>query len=199
MNRAVGDFADPLLWEDPIPHGDRFVGEWDWKGSTHYMEFRRGRSIAPHLEPIIRFRLPGEMISKQDALASTGLTPLVSERVMGLLAASAGSDVQPIRARIEALDGQVSGFWAINVRKLVDCLDIERSILVRPSDDPDWIQGVKRLALKPDCMGSAQIARIQSYPSLLLVARPLAERLSAARLTGMNLMPVEVAYAHYRG
>jgi hypothetical protein len=88
--------------------------------------------------------------------------PVVEANVARLIEAIAPDDVELIPIQIV---GSNREYRVLHVRRIVDCLDYQRSVYDRYDDDDEdmagQVKGIYELVVRADAMGSAKIFRIK--------------------------------------
>jgi hypothetical protein len=122
-----------------------------------------------------------------------GPRPIVSERLRQFLD---GFDVCaefiPIKVTIANQNpAPGSPFWFLHMLEEIPCIDFEKSLIERHSDDPnDLISRIKKLVFKESIIGDRLLFRPSEY-GLLFVSDFLREALQSSGFTGITFVPVE--------
>ncbi len=142
-------------------------------------------------ELIIDAETTMEGIRKYHWVANTFLSPIVSPEVYALLERECGDDFQTFPCEIHATDGIIRDYNILNIVKLVDCMDKERSTPWYSDDAETQIVGYRNIHLYEDCtncMGNVKLARLKESQFIQLMARSLAKLLKKEKLNkGLRL------------
>lgn len=109
--------------------------------------------------------------------------------VLSRRAVDALHDLLAPAAEILPLRSDLGEFYAINVLRKIDCLDHERSDLLK-SSSTGRIFMISRPVFVPERIGDALIFRVPEHRAFILVTQPFVDRVRQARLVGFGLREV---------
>lgn len=176
-----------FLWTIPDDYPERLIGTYDPASSTDRLAFKQGLVVpAEAAAPIVRFPCSAKALVGIDDLASNAMVPIVSERLQDVLQEKCPGDVQLLRVRVVARDGDVSGYRIVNVVTKVNAIDHGASVYTC-IPGTQAIMRFRRLVLRPDALGQRALARDAECLSNLIVSEALGEHMIALRLRQVGL------------
>jgi hypothetical protein len=137
---------------------------------------------------------PPEEFKKFDCLPNNGMAPLVNKKVLDIFNKLCPNDIQAFPATIVPEPGSPYKFenhdyWVINITKLVDVIDLEKSIISFYVEKPDRIDNIKKLVfLDKEEFKKPFISRIINDHSLKIVSPALVQSLKEANVTGVHFI-----------
>ena len=193
--------ANLYLWEWPTSFPDKWVGAYYFESledETFGYSFSSGRDLDPKtikLVPRVNFEAKKEKLCGYDCLPSNGGAPLVNKKIIEILREIAPSDVQFFPARIMCLDGELEGYFFLNVTHLMRGINHDESIysLLDLPGGLRMISIVKQLVFKSGCMGEHHLIR-EDEVSHLVVSQKIYDAFQAAKIKGVRLVTPDEYY-----
>jgi hypothetical protein len=192
------------LWEWPKSFPGKWVGAYHFdslqdESLVYFSKFSSGQDIDPKtikLVPRVNFEAKKEKLCGYDCLPSNGGAPLVNKKIIEILREIAPSDVQFFPATVMCLDGELEGYFFLNVTHLIQGIDHDQSIysLLDLPDGAKIIYTVRKLVLKEGCMKDHDLARDQDLKSNLLVSQKIYDAFQAAKIKGVRLVTPDEYY-----
>jgi hypothetical protein len=195
------------LWEIPENFSNRDTGEYDRNLSPDRFLLRRGSELnADEFSPtpIVDFEVSQKRLLKFDCLPNNSSIPLVNNRVIkSILENLAPNEVQFFPAKVLCSDGELRGYFFLNVIAEIIGIDHEKSVYtnIETIDKVtgkrivlDAISGFTYLTYNPGCMGKYHLARDKEYHGNLLVSEKLKVIFDKEKITGVWLVPPEEFY-----
>lgn len=143
--------------------------------------------------PMVTFSIKSEKLVKFDCLATNICAPLVNERVKQLLEKSAPNDVQFFPAKLICKDGELVGYFFVNIISTFVGIDYEKSTYTQSKNSANIFYFTK-VVYKPGCMGKHFIARDKHHLDHLLVSEQLKQLFEKEKITGVDFVPPEIYY-----
>ena len=194
----------PLIWE----HEDcknRYIMDYQWrKRKTDNYIFMQGKHlpcpdvgrIKCSLDPkeydlIFASESPPEEFKKFDCLSNNSTALLVNQKILDIFKKLCPDDIQEFPTTIIPATGSSYKFenhdyWLINITKLVDVIDQEKSLLSFYEEMSNRISSFKNLVfLDKEEFEKPFIARIYNRPSLEIVAPSLVKAFKEANIKGV--------------
>jgi hypothetical protein len=85
-------------------------------------------------------------------------------------------------------------FYALNVQKIVDCIDYERSNVVRSETSRRPIKKINPLVLKQQPLVNATIFHLQDFTeSGFFISDKIKQAIEEHNLAGLNFEPIQVS------
>jgi hypothetical protein len=184
------------LWECPENFLNHDVGEYDRDVSPDRFLLSDGRPLnAGEFSPVptVDFEVPQKRLLKFDCLPNNSSIPLVNTRTKSILENLASNEVQFFPARLNCKDGELEGYYFLNVTRTIVGIDHEKSIYTKMLT-VDAISRFRYLTYKPGCMGEYQLARDKEYLGNLLVSGKIKSIFEQERITGVWLVRPEDYY-----
>lgn len=193
------------LWRIPSRWPNKLIGGYDHDRSPNYLLFSNGRKIKDEelkknfdkeeidSPPIVKFKVPKARILQCDCLPNSGSAPLVNERLKQLLEKLAPDDVQFIPAILKCADGDLEGYYFLNVTHTIKGLDHTQS-KYSYIGGTDAILGFKYATYQSGCMGKYDLARDAEYLGHLLVSDKIKKIFDEEEITGVRLVRPEDYY-----
>jgi hypothetical protein len=125
-----------------------------------------------------------------DSLYGAGYL-VVSAAVRKLLEEAAVARVEYLPLRIINHKGKVASadYCIVNPLAVVDCIDATASVVKENPLDPGNYSGCKQLVLREtEVPAELAVFRCLHWPAVIVVRKSLADRMTAAGLTGLHLM-----------
>lgn len=183
------------LWGIPEDYKNRDVGEYDRDNSPDDYWLTKGQLLTEFSPiPVVHFKVPKMNILKFDCLPNNSLVPLVNKKIRGLLKDLAPNDTQFFPAKLMCTDGELEGYYFLNITHLIKGIDHEKSIYTKMTI-ADAISGFHYLTYIKGCMGEYKLARDQEYRGNLLVNETVKLVFDKEKITGVWLVRPE---EHYR-
>ena len=144
---------------------------------------------------IYTYRYSELHLRRFDCLPNTGQAPLVNQKILDILNKLCPNDIQAFPVTIVPESPSKHTFvnhdyWLINITKLVEAIDLERSDVEFFDHDPrieDAIRTIKKLAfIDSDKFAKPLIGRINNKRSMEIVSSSLAEAFKEAKVTGVE-------------
>lgn len=173
------------LWDTSDEYPEDLVLEYDREQSIDRFALKRGAPIPRSNVIVLRTRAAPKRLTPWDALENAAMVPLLTERALSILRATAIHDFQELPAKIIAGQTEITEYRVVNVTSVVNCADLDRSQYSRIQGS-DRILKFSTLRHMPDCMGSHHIARDGQYLSHIVVSETLRERFVAAQIRGVR-------------
>jgi len=176
------------LWDTSDDYPESCIGQYDKEKSPDRFELRQGKRLADDFGPVIfRFRQPARELQGWDCLENNALVPLIGPRAFEALSKIADTDVQALTTRVHTSDGELDGYRAINIVRVIQCADLERSRFKKIVGS-DRIMKFTSLRHRPNCLGDHHIAREFEYLSHIIVSDVIREIFSRAHITGVRFI-----------
>jgi hypothetical protein len=159
------------------------------RDELHQFDIRllwQGKLLKEALPRSVRLYVDGRRASGTDYVANRLSWPVCSQRFADLLLPLAEEDIQLLDAPLEDLKTKkpVLGFKIMNVVRLVECLDMEKSLIIRGS----VITPVVASAMVPE---TVHVFRAAESPDGILLSERLVQRLRGHGLQGLALIKRE--------
>lgn len=168
------------IWKNPDVERN-LLGEFINESCFGFDCFNEATHFSSDVIPIFRFNCKLSCLNGFQ-LANGTIAPLVNESICGLLSGFS-DEIQFVKVRVEAVDGVSDDFYIVNVLKLVDVLDKQKSKCFFVTGTKD-IMGFSTLVYKDD---DFSIARDVNYLMHLLVNDELAMLLIEHGCKGLYL------------
>lgn len=184
------------LWATPEDYLNKAVGQYDHNISPEQFLLRRGSKLNASefsLMPIVKFEVKKEKLLKYDCLPNNSFVPLVNNKVKILLETLAPNDVQFFEAKIICADGELRGYYFVNITAVVKGINYEASVYSKMKT-VDAILGFKHAVYKEECLGAHHLARDDEYHSHLLVSETIKQAFDQEHVTGVRLIRPEEYY-----
>ena len=195
------------LWRIPARWPNKLGGAYDHDHSPNYLLFSNGRKILEEelkknfdkeeidSPPIVEFEVSKDKLKEFDCLPNSGSAPLVNERLKKLLESLSPDDVQFFPAILKCAEGELEGYYFLNVTHAIKVTDFEKLVYEEVEDAQDPFQyDFDYIAYKPDCLGQHKFARDEYEHGNLLVSEDAALAMNAAKITGVRLIRPEDFY-----
>jgi hypothetical protein len=204
----------PLIWDSPEGYLHKYWMDYNWRPMeerTSTVIFMQGKllpcedigGVKCSLDPkkydlVFASEVKPEVFTKFDCLPNnaTGMPPLVNQKVLDILNKFCPDDIQAFPATIIPELGAKHGFenhdyWVINIAKLVDAINLDRSEVEFFDPDPrieDAIRTIKKLAfIDSEKFTKPLIARMSKAP-LKIISPSLAQAFKDANVTGVEFI-----------
>ncbi len=175
------------LWKRGKGCPEKLIGEYDLERSPDRLDYSAGRILDKKLlsqTPIIDFEVKRERLQRIDCLAHTGAgIPLVNQRVIDILMEITDTDFQLIKPQLNCLDGELNGYYLLNITHTINGVDHSQSTC-EWGHDLTYIIGFKRLVMLPDCMGHHHLAREAEFHPDLYVSQTIVDAFERAHIKG---------------
>ena len=180
------DEIDPIIWVGvPRRSNGQEVDVW---------MFTLGKTAEVQEELILPVKKKGGFV---DFTLAEFSIPIVSERFADTIKETVMGDCQLVPARLD--DGR--RIFILNVTASVECFDRKHSEFTTEMDNIDRATGefiapyerigmVINLMIDQAAVGKHQMFRIPSWPRPIVISGDLADKLTAAHLTGFELTEV---------
>lgn len=175
------------IWETQFDRPICLIGEYERGDSPNRFDLKAGARL-PDTWGRATFEFGGARgdLLKYDDLANNALVPLVSDRLAALLVRNCPDLVQLFPADIRAVDGELSGYWVLNVTCVGEAIDLEQSeygCIAGTSHPLRFSKLVFR-----DTVDPRLLFRESSYRSFIVVGEPLRNEFSMYGITGVDLV-----------
>jgi hypothetical protein len=184
------------LWTMPEDYLDCDIGVYNRDLSPDRFLLYDGRELSAQEfspVPIVEFEVPKNRLLKFDCLPNNSSIPLVNNRVKLILENLAPDEVQFFPAKLYCEDGELEGYYFLNITKTIVGIDHEKSIC-KKMKTVDAIGGFRCLTYKPVCMDGYQLARDKEYLMHLLISQKIKSIFEKERITGARLIRPEDYY-----
>ncbi len=175
------------LWEIPERYPNKLIGSYERTQILSSYDFFKGEFLTAEMlsqTPAIEFEVKRERLQRIDCLVHNGAgVPLVNQRVIDLLMEIADTDFQLIKPQLNCLDGQLDGYYLLNVTHEVNGVDHNQSICEWGTVER-YVRGFKHLVVLPDCMGQHHLAREAECHSELYVSQTIVDAFERAHIKG---------------
>lgn len=184
------------LWEIPEKFLNRDVGEYNRDCSPDRFLLRKGHELtlvefSP--TPIVNFEISKSRILEFDCLPNNTQIPLVNNRIKIILENLIPDDIQFFPAKPTCSDGELEGYYFLNITHTIIGIDHEKSIYTKMKT-VDAISGFYYFTYKDGCMGDHHLARDQEYRGNLLVSEEIKSIFDKEKITGVRLVRPEDFY-----
>ncbi len=177
---------------------DPFVADgWDLRGLDE-TDFLQGKRIDNWPDDVsFRATTPENDGAPDDALANELLLPIVSKRVQQALAKAKIGDIQFLPVHVfDSRGRRVKGYSILNILRLIDALDMERSkVDYFPDDWPVeadrgkfWV--CEKAVLVSSKLASVDIFRLQIDPFLMFASEKFSSIFEKNKFTGIGFLRV---------
>ncbi len=199
----------PLIWYDAERFPQKYWAVYDKKLGPSRYEFMGGKSWPlanneevtnfdgePLSEPYqFIYRVDGDLkeLSKWDVLANTFSSPLVNARALRVLNELCPNDFQVFDTTVKAKDGVTKEYKLLNILRLVDSIDMEKSMYTWSDPDEKCLINLKQLHFNSSCMQSTHLARDKQLP-MILVSRTLRDAFRKNKIKGAKFLEDQEAY-----
>lgn len=176
----------PYLWQTPENAREREYSEYEYDSSPDREALSEGQPFdLARGTPRFRFLGSAKVLERLDAFPNTAHVPLVNERLALILRERAADDIQLVPAELLLGGKPAPGqYFVVNALRRVRGIDWDYSVGWKLKGIDSYI-GFHQLRFRPDCLGSAQLAREEEYEEHLLVSPLLVEVLRAAKVRGV--------------
>jgi hypothetical protein len=197
----------PLIWE----HGDcgnRYIMDYNWRPMEERVSgvvFMQGKHlpcpdvgrIKCSLDPkeydlIFASESPPEEFKKFDCLSNNSTALLVNQKILDIFKGLCLNDIQEFPTTIIPAAGSSYKFenhdyWLINITKLVDAIDLKKSLVSFYEEAPDTVSSIKKLVfLDKEEFEKPFIARIDHEYGLKIVSPSLVKAFKEANVMGVQ-------------
>ena len=184
------------MWELPEYVANKEIAAYDDQQSPNRFLFMQGRKLQAgelNAKLIFNVEVSREQIQQYDCIPDNIGSPLVNEKIINILLATAPSDVQFIDVEVRCKDGVLSNYKMLNVTSLIKGIDHDRSIYTKMKN-ADAILRFKYLTYKSGCMGSHKLARDEEYEPNLLATEEIKAAFEKENITGIWFVRPEDFY-----
>lgn len=202
----------PLIWRNPEGFPHKCWMNYNWRKMherTNSVIFMQGRPLpcedvgpincsmdTKEYDLIFASEVAPAVFKRFDCLPNnaTSMPPLVNQKVLEILNKHCPDDIQAFPATIVPEKGSKQKFenhdyWVINITKLVDAIDLEKSDVEFFDHDPrieDAIRTINKLAfIDSEEFDIPLIKRIKNKRSMEIVSPILTQAFKEARVTGV--------------
>jgi len=184
----------------PNNYPEKLVGIYD---RTHLIDqflLNKGQKMEPSgfSSAVMSFAAAKKDLEHYDCLPNNLMIPLVNQRVRELCEEFSPEDVQFFPAQIKCDDGELLGYYFLNVTQKVTGIDHQKSLykkIAMPQNS--FIYNFKHLVYLADCLGQHKLARDQEVSSHLLVSGEIKEIFTKKNITGMQFILPEDLYRQF--
>ena len=154
----------PLIWDIPDDFKERCIMDYKWRErSTDSSIFMGGKHLPcadvgglkyskdpKEYDLIFASRVSPKEFTKFDCLPNNSTAPLVNQKVLNILNKLCPNDIQAFPAVIMPESGSPHSFenrdyWVINIIKLVEAINLEKSVVSFYEEIPDRVSNIKKL------------------------------------------------------
>jgi hypothetical protein len=181
----------------PVP-GPKFCG---LSTVTNFTDsFKKGRKLEPWPADVRFCMDPNHPKSNQLADCHTNFSSaiVVSKRLKDFIEAEQIAHVEYLPISIVDHKGNVASadYFVINPYRLQDCIDQTASKITWNAIDPTLMSACYNMTIDEERISAdAKIFRLEHYPSKVLFARALADKIREAKFTGVTF--IEIADVRY--
>jgi len=195
----------PLIWEHE-DCGNRYIMNYEWrKRKTDNYIFMQGKRlpcpdvgrIKCSLDPkeydlIFASESSPEEFKKYDCLSNNSTALLVNQKILDIFKDLCPNDIQEFPATIIPATSSLyifenHDYWLINITKLVDAIDLKKSLLSFYEEMPEVVSRVKNLVfLDKKEFEKPFIARINNEYGLKIVSPSLSKAFKKANIKGVQ-------------
>jgi hypothetical protein len=186
------------LWEDPRNSKNREIGTYNQECSIDRFKFFRGQRFSKGENEgkfIFEFEMSKSEINQYDSLLNNSGSPLVNQKIREILICLAPDDVQFFPAKVTCSDGDVEGYFMVNIvprLRGVDHVSSVYSSLDLP-DGAKMMSSIKRLVLKEEFMGGHHVVR-EGETLHIVVSQKIYDAFQAAKIKGVRLVTPDEYY-----
>ncbi len=166
---------------------EKLIAAYDHDRSVNCYDFFKGKILDEKLlsqTPIINFKVKRERLQRIDCLAHSGANiPLVNQRILDLLSGIAPDDFQLVKPQLNCLDGELEGYYLLNITHTIHGIDHRQSICERMPPE-NFVYGFKHLVALPNCMGQHHLAREAEACSELYVSQTVVDTFAQHHIKG---------------
>jgi hypothetical protein len=180
-----------LINKSGVPNAHYLKYKWRERKTDRFI-FNYGTWVKPDdFDLIFHSSTTLEKQTQYDCIPNNAAVLLVNERALKILEDLSPNDFQSFEATIVSEEDnqpafKVYNYRLINITKLVDAIDINKSECCR--FDTGEIYGVEKLVLKENCMGNIHLARDQSLHSHILASDTLRKAFTKAKIRGVKFL-----------
>lgn len=179
------------LWRIPDRYPNSLIGEYVTAVSPDRFLFLEGRAINEEIgTPAVQFSARLANLSKFACLPNSGMIPLISAEFGELLLSEAAADIQLIKTKVHARDGDSENFFILNLKFKVVGIDRDQSTFVYIPGTRE-IMAFNSLKYVEGCLGHHMLARDANYLSHLLVSAKLVEMVKKRGFLGVDFLRAE--------
>ncbi|WP_332819385.1 imm11 family protein [Sphingopyxis sp.] len=179
----------PLLWRIPDDYPQEQIGRYDRDRGPDRFVFLKGCRLSEPFEirPKIQFDCKKDDLCRNDCIWPDALVPIVNDRMRDFLNSRVSDQVQFFDVDISANDGNVYGYYILNLTNVFDVIDID-------SSKYNFIPGTKKvmsfssLRVYDSGIDDIGVGRDKIYLSYLFVGSGLAKDLKIAEFRGVSLI-----------
>jgi len=181
----------PRLWFTPENFPEELTPSYDHANSPNYISFIQGKALEGVTTiPCFKVAAPRSRLAKYDVFPNSIQIPLISPRVVSLLAEICPHDVQLFPAVIHTRDLPITDYSLLNVVAEVSGMDRDHSkFTMIPGFDE--IMKVNKLRYLLGSMGKRHIAREREYHPFLWVSDAVVQRFAQEKIKGCAFEPPE--------
>lgn len=182
------------LWKIPENYKNREVGKYDKNNSPDDYWLTKGQLLTEFSPtPIVHFKITKKHALKFDCLLNNSLVPLINEKLKNILDEISPNDIQLFPAKVMCTDGELDGYYFLNITHLIKGIDHEKSIYTKMKI-ADAISRFHYLTYTKGCMGEYKLARDYEYRENLLVSEKIKLVFDKEKITGVYLVKPEEYY-----
>lgn len=194
------------LWEFPRNYPKKMIGLYDHDHSPNYLLFSEGKKLeknelrgfddpAIFEHPVINFEVPKEKLISYDCIRNNASIPLVNERLKSFLEKLAPNDVQFFEAKLHCTDGDLEGYYFLNVTHEIKGIDFEKSDYEKIDMPRNTFRyDFNYMVYKPNCMDDYKFAREKDYHGNLIISKDMAHAIEKGHFKGIYLVRPEDFY-----
>ncbi len=188
------------FWERPKNFKEIEIGEYmnDHQNVIDRFKFYEGRRLSleeSHGKCIFQFRLPSDQLSLTDCLINNSGSSLVNQKIREILMRLAPEDVQFFPAKVLCPDGELEGYFMVNIVPRLKGVDHASSVYSN-LDLPDGAKmmvSIKRLVLKEGFMEGHHLVR-DGETFHIVVSQKIYDAFQAAKIKGVRLVTPDEYY-----
>jgi hypothetical protein len=150
--------------------------------STVFSGYYEGKSFSFSKEKLtFNFDAKKSELMTYDILENDYRFIIVNDRVREVLNRFASKDLEYLEPTILCADGELSGYYVLNIMSRVSGINKEKSkcefCVVDPNDIAGFEPGIGGMVYNHDCLGKHHIAKEREFGSFVLVSQELKDAL----------------------
>lgn len=152
-----------------------------------------GKVLTPPYKFIFEAEAEAARVQQYDILPNTFNSLLVNKRALNILKDFCPEDFQVLEhTLLQTKDKTLTNYALINLRKLVKCIDFEKSWC------EFWecgrVRSIKKLFFKSNCMKEVHLARLKEFHHVILFSPELVATLKKEKIKGAQFLTDQQSY-----